>query len=100
MGWMTGELGLDSQHEGSFFSCTASRLGLGPVMGTEQHGHELTTYVYLMPRVRPPQRSWVRFLALPDFLRILGLEWGPLSLMSTIEELLGRDSSGSCPEIL
>jgi hypothetical protein len=29
----------------------------------------------------------------------VGLEWGPLSLMSTIEELLGRNSSGSGPEI-
>jgi hypothetical protein len=25
----------------------------------------------------------------------LGLEWGPISLVSTIEELLGRKSSGS-----
>jgi hypothetical protein len=28
----------------------------------------------------------------------VGLEWGPLSLMSTIEELLGRNSSGSSLE--
>jgi hypothetical protein len=39
----------------------------------------------------------VRFPALPDFLR--SLEWGPLSLLSTIEELLGRKSSGSGLEI-
>jgi hypothetical protein len=26
---------------------------------------------------------------------VMGLEWGPLSLVSTIEELLGRNSSGS-----
>jgi hypothetical protein len=26
---------------------------------------------------------------------VVGLEWGPLSLVSTTEELLGRDSSGS-----
>jgi hypothetical protein len=25
----------------------------------------------------------------------VGLEWGPLSLVSTVEELLGRNSSGS-----
>jgi hypothetical protein len=25
----------------------------------------------------------------------VGLEWGPLSLVSAIEELLGRNSSGS-----
>jgi hypothetical protein len=37
----------------------------------------------------------VRFPALPDFLRKVRLERGPLSLMSTIEELLGRKSSGS-----
>jgi hypothetical protein len=37
---------------------------------------------------------WVRFPALPDFLRWL---WngGPFSLVSTTEELLGRKSSGS-----
>jgi hypothetical protein len=38
---------------------------------------------------------WVRFSALPDFLRSMGLEQGPLSLMSATEELLGRKSS-SC----
>jgi hypothetical protein len=35
----------------------------------------------------------VRFPALPDFLRssgVVGLEQGPLSLVSTTEELLGR----------
>jgi hypothetical protein len=35
----------------------------------------------------------VRFPALPDFLSIL--ERGPLRLMSTTEELLGKKSSGS-----
>jgi hypothetical protein len=30
----------------------------------------------------------------------VGLERGPLSLVSTIEELLGRKSSGSNPESL
>jgi hypothetical protein len=29
----------------------------------------------------------------------VGLEWGPLSLMSTINELFGRESSGSGVEI-
>jgi hypothetical protein len=29
----------------------------------------------------------------------VGLEWGPVSPMSTIEELLGRNSSGSGLEI-
>jgi hypothetical protein len=37
----------------------------------------------------------VRFPALSDFLEVGGLERGPLSLLSTIEELLGRKSSGS-----
>jgi hypothetical protein len=41
------------------------------------------------------QRSWVRFLALPDCVSSSCLERGPLSLMSTIEELLERKSSGS-----
>jgi hypothetical protein len=35
----------------------------------------------------------VRFPALPDFLKSRGLERGPLSLVSTIEELLGRKIS-------
>jgi hypothetical protein len=29
------------------------------------------------------------------FWQVMGLEWVPLSLVSTIEELLGRNSSGS-----
>jgi hypothetical protein len=37
----------------------------------------------------------VRFPALHDFLSSSGLERGPLSLVNTIEELLGRKSSGS-----
>jgi hypothetical protein len=41
------------------------------------------------------QRSRVRFPALPDCLRSSGVERGPLSLVSTIEELLGRNNSGS-----
>jgi hypothetical protein len=38
----------------------------------------------------------VRFLAQPHFLKIVGLERGPLSLVSTTEELRERKSSGSC----
>jgi hypothetical protein len=37
---------------------------------------------------------WVRFLALPDFLRSSGSGTGPLSLVSINEELLERKSSG------
>jgi hypothetical protein len=37
----------------------------------------------------------VGFPALPDFLRSSGSGRGPLSLVSTTEELLGRKSSGS-----
>jgi hypothetical protein len=36
----------------------------------------------------------VRFQALPHFLRSTGLERGSLSLVSTIEELLGRNRRG------
>jgi hypothetical protein len=44
----------------------------------------------------PVYRSRVRFPALPNFfLEVVGLEWGPLSLMRTHEELLGINSSGS-----
>jgi hypothetical protein len=39
-------------------------------------------------------RSRVRFPALPEK-KVVGLERGPLSLVSTIEELLERKSSGS-----
>jgi hypothetical protein len=41
------------------------------------------------------ERSRVRFPALTDFLRVVGLDKGPFSLVRTIEELLGRNSSGS-----
>jgi hypothetical protein len=41
------------------------------------------------------QRSRVRFLALPDFLRSSGSGTGPLSLVSITGELLERKSSGS-----
>jgi hypothetical protein len=41
------------------------------------------------------KRSWVWFPALPYFLRSGGSGTGPLSLLSTIEELLGRNGSGS-----
>jgi hypothetical protein len=40
----------------------------------------------------------VRFLALPEFLSSSGSGMGPLSLMSTTEELLEKKSSGSCQE--
>jgi hypothetical protein len=36
----------------------------------------------------------VRFPELPDFWEVMGLERSPLSLVSTIEELLERKSSG------
>jgi hypothetical protein len=41
------------------------------------------------------QRSRVRFPALPYFLRSSGSGTGPLSLMSTTEELLERNRSAS-----
>jgi hypothetical protein len=41
------------------------------------------------------QRSRARFPALLDFGEVMGLEQGWLSLVSTIEELLERKSSGS-----
>jgi hypothetical protein len=41
----------------------------------------------------------VLFLVLPIFWEVVGLERGSLSLVSTIEELLGRNSSGSDLEI-
>jgi hypothetical protein len=41
------------------------------------------------------QRSGFDSSHYPIFWEVMGLEWGPLSLVSTIEELLGRKSSGS-----
>jgi hypothetical protein len=58
-------------------------------------------------QVRPPlwssgQRSWLQiqrsgfdFRRYQIFWEVLGLERGPLSLLSTTEELFGRNSSGS-----
>jgi hypothetical protein len=37
----------------------------------------------------------IRFQALPIFREVVGLERGPLSLVSTIKELLERNRSGS-----
>jgi hypothetical protein len=45
------------------------------------------------------RRSQVRFPELPHFFRSSGSRTGPLSFVSTIEDLLGRNSSGSCLEI-
>jgi hypothetical protein len=41
------------------------------------------------------QRSGFDFQRYQIFWEIVGLEWGPLNLMSTIEELIGRKSSSS-----
>jgi hypothetical protein len=41
------------------------------------------------------QRSGFDSRSYQNFCEIVGLERGPLSLVSTIEELLGRKSSGS-----
>jgi hypothetical protein len=40
----------------------------------------------------------VRFPALPERKKVVGLERGALSLVSTTEELLDKKSSGSCLE--
>jgi hypothetical protein len=45
------------------------------------------------------QRSWCNSRCYQIFQEVVGQEWRPLSLVSTIEELLGRKSSGSCLEI-
>jgi hypothetical protein len=44
------------------------------------------------------QRSGFDFLRYQIFWEVVGLERGPLSLVNTIEELLGRKSSGSGQE--
>jgi hypothetical protein len=41
---------------------------------------------------------YVIFISVPEKEKVVGLERGPLSLVSTTEELLGRKSSGSCLE--
>jgi hypothetical protein len=64
-------------------------------------------YIRYVEESRPPlwssgQSSWLQIQRCGfDSRRYVGLERGPLSLMSTIEELLvlGRKSSGSGPEI-
>jgi hypothetical protein len=45
------------------------------------------------------QRSGFDFRRYHIFWEVVGLEWGPLSLVNTIEELLERNSSGSCLEM-
>jgi hypothetical protein len=54
----------------------------------------LVEFLATEPEVR------VRLPALPDFFReVVDLERGPLSLVSTTEELLGRKNSGCGVEI-
>jgi hypothetical protein len=43
--------------------------------------------VYLSEFLATDPEARVQFAVLPDFLRSNGSEWGPLSLVSTIEEL-------------
>jgi hypothetical protein len=69
--------------------------------------HIYTYIYYTLNKIRPPlwpsgqsfwlrmQSSEVRFPALSDCLRSSGLQRGPLSFLSRIEELLGRNNSGS-----
>jgi hypothetical protein len=45
------------------------------------------------------QRSGLNFRYCQIFWEVMGLEWGPLRLVSTIQELLERKSSGSGLEI-
>jgi hypothetical protein len=58
-------------------------------------------YFWIVCAVRPPlwssdQSSWLQIRrALQEKKKVVGLERGPLSLVSTTEELLGRNSSGS-----
>jgi hypothetical protein len=69
--------------------------------------HHFLGLQWLHPTWRPPlwssgqsswlqmQRSWFYFRRYQIFREVVGLEQGPLSLVSTIEELLGRKSSSS-----
>jgi hypothetical protein len=64
-------------------------------------------YICYVEESRPPlwssgQSSWLQIQSsgfdsqlYHIFSEVVGLEWGPLSLVSTIEELLGRKCSGS-----
>jgi hypothetical protein len=73
--------------------------------------HTVRRFHLLLSGIWPPlwpssQSSWlqipevrVRSPALLDFVRSNGQEWGPFSLVSTIEEVLGRNSIGSGLEI-
>jgi hypothetical protein len=63
-----------------------------------------TSVVYWSEFLATDSEARVRFQALPDFLKkkkgkqVVGLERGPLSLVSTTEELLDKKSSDSCLE--
>jgi hypothetical protein len=53
-----------------------------------------SSVVYWSEFLATDPEARVRFPALPEK-KVVGLERSPLSLVSTIEELLGRKSSGS-----
>jgi hypothetical protein len=61
--------------------------------GNDSNSDRLCGPVVRVPGYR--SRGPGRFPTLPDYLRSTGSEQGPLSLVSTIEELLRRNGSGS-----
>jgi hypothetical protein len=78
----------------------------------ETRGQQATTLILCrMVPVGPPlwsngQSSWLQiqrsgfdFRRYHIFWEVVGLDWGPFGLLSKIEELLGRNSSGSALEI-
>jgi hypothetical protein len=70
-----------------------TRLGLNAVTSRRISASPGTLVVRVSGyRSRGPRFDFRRFQI---FLETAGLEWGPLSLMRTTEELLGRNSSGS-----
>jgi hypothetical protein len=65
------------------------------IFGDYEEGHDrLCGLVARVPgyRSRGPEFDSLRYQI---FREVVGLKWGPLSLVSTIKELLGRNSSGS-----
>jgi hypothetical protein len=63
--------------EHQFFSYSARNL-----VTTTASDVQWSEFLATDPEVR------VRFQELPNFMRSMGLEWGPLSLVSTVEEYL------------
>jgi hypothetical protein len=73
-------------------SGACNKLSAAIIIGTQKNKNKQTLWLLVSEQTIPTKfDSWHYQI----FWQVVGLEQGPLSLVSTIEELLGRKGSGS-----